>query len=949
MMNPMQNQSSNIFARFLNWRAKVRYERENLFNDWLLNDDLQERWRLRVLAMLSLIFLFFAFINTSIGLKVYLNNPNRQNWQFLILLIGAILWIALMIFIRYATRTGKSSYIAIYLMLIAFFIGPTGLSNIGIEDFSRFYNSSLILTSIIFISILSPRRNQYVLISISIVAWFAMLILQFIFYKNSITTPVPELLDGMAPGVITSSILFYLILIMQFYRLPMPSKILLSIMTAMQVIYLIILGYSGQILAEYLPQMEILNYLRELQFILEFTLGGIALAILIITRVISMPLTRLTDVALQVKEGNLSVQVPISSIDEIGELSKVFNQTTDKLEETLNGLEKTVVARTHDLEIAFAVSKQITQVLRLDELLPQLVENTRKGFDLYFVSVYLYDRENRQLMLSAGTGEAGRQMKEECKCYHIEARPSIVAQAARDGQAIVIEDTSVSHAHFQNPLLPDTRSEAAIPMLVQGELVGILGVQSKEINDFHDTELRILTSLAEQIGVAVKNARLYEEQLLTANELKRVFNETQRLLKETEQRNAELAIINSVQAGLVVRLDIQGIYNLVGDNIVEVTGSEIVLIDIWDSETEIRRFVYNWEKGKRFPDREHIFTPLEKQIFSDLQNGKTIVWNEGMKERIMQLGHSHTVVGEMPLSVIFVPLKTGNTKQVTTIALQNSSREYAFSKSDIRFIETLANSMSVAIQNVRLFTEAKEALAKAEEASQAKSAFLSSMSHELRTPLNAIINFVEMIARGMIGPVNQEQKELLDQALNSSKHLLHLINDVLDISKIQAGRLTLFIEDQVNLYEELEAVLDMVDGLAREKRLQLVKDIDPNLPLISCDRRRVRQILLNLMSNAIKFTEQGTVTLSAKNHGNEVLFAVIDTGPGISPAEQQGIFEPFIQTEDGAKQMQGTGLGLSISHSLVQIHGGKLWLESQIGEGASFFFSLPVIGRSLHG
>src|SRR5678809_1546059 len=138
-----------------------------------------------------------------------------------------------------------------------------------------------------------------------------------------------------------------------------------------------------------------------------------------------------------------------------------------------------------------------------------------------------------------------------------------------------------------------------------------------------------------------------------------------------------------------------------------------------------------------------------------------------------------------------------------------------------------------------------------------KSQFLSSMSHELRTPLNAIINFVEMVARGMIGAVNREQVELLDQALHSSKHLLNLINDVLDISKIQAGQLTLFIEDQVSVQIEVEAALSIVGGLLQEKGLQLIRDIDPHLPMVSCDRRRLRQVLLNLISNAIKFTNEG--------------------------------------------------------------------------------------------
>jgi signal transduction histidine kinase len=201
-----------------------------------------------------------------------------------------------------------------------------------------------------------------------------------------------------------------------------------------------------------------------------------------------------------------------------------------------------------------------------------------------------------------------------------------------------------------------------------------------------------------------------------------------------------------------------------------------------------------------------------------------------------------------------------------------------------------------------------------------------------------------MVARGMIGPVNQEQVELLDQALHSSKHLLNLINDVLDISKIQAGQLTLFIEEQVSVQIELEATLSIVGGLLQEKGLQLIRDIDPHLPMVSCDRRRVRQVLLNLISNAIKFTNEGTVTVSVKNLGREVLFAVIDTGPGIPVDEQGLIFEPFIQAENGERQVQGTGLGLPISRSLARAHGGELWVDSNRGEGSAFFFTLPIAG-----
>ena len=228
-----------------------------------------------------------------------------------------------------------------------------------------------------------------------------------------------------------------------------------------------------------------------------------------------------------------------------------------------------------------------------------------------------------------------------------------------------------------------------------------------------------------------------------------------------------------------------------------------------------------------------------------------------------------------------------------------------------------------------------------------KSQFLASMSHELRTPLNSIINFTQLIAMGVAGPVTEEQLTMLNTSLSSSKHLLQLINDVLDISKIQAGKLSLYIEGDVNLNDEILIVVDMAEPLLQKQNetlgypIRFIQDIDKNLPLTACDRRRTRQVLLNLLSNAIKFTEQGSITLSVKKKGDEFIFAVMDTGPGIPDEMQSSIFEPFTQVTDNVKHTQGTGLGLPISRSLVQAHGGDLWVESTVGEGTTFFFTLP--------
>jgi signal transduction histidine kinase len=254
------------------------------------------------------------------------------------------------------------------------------------------------------------------------------------------------------------------------------------------------------------------------------------------------------------------------------------------------------------------------------------------------------------------------------------------------------------------------------------------------------------------------------------------------------------------------------------------------------------------------------------------------------------------------------------------------------------------------IQGRQLTTYAMEADAareKAERSDQVKSAFLASMSHELRTPLNAVINFTRFVIDGDTGDVNEEQKELLTDVVTSAKHLLNLINDVLDMSKIEAGSLNLFVEDEVNLSSIINTVISTGRGLLAEKPVRLQTDIETDLPLIRADRQRIMQILLNLMSNACKFTDVGEIIVRARRSEEKVMLTITDTGPGIASEDHQMIFEAFKQTQTGLRHGSGTGLGLAISRSLAEAHGGQLWLDSEPGKGATFSVSLPIKSEAL--
>ena len=257
-------------------------------------------------------------------------------------------------------------------------------------------------------------------------------------------------------------------------------------------------------------------------------------------------------------------------------------------------------------------------------------------------------------------------------------------------------------------------------------------------------------------------------------------------------------------------------------------------------------------------------------------------------------------------------------------------------------VETLLESLEARI------VEAQEARTAAEQANQLKSQFLASMSHELRTPLNSIINFTRILSSGMRGPVNEGQLDYLGRVCHSGEHLLGLINDILDLSKIEAGRMEL-VKEPLQIGEVVQSVMATAVGLTKDKPIELRQEIEADLPVIEADRTRVRQILLNLLSNAAKFTEQGSITVRAMRMDDYLVVHVVDTGIGIAREHLSAIFEEFRQVDGGSnRRYEGTGLGLPICRHLVELHGGRLWVESSPSIGSTFGFSLPIVESPAH-
>jgi len=291
-------------------------------------------------------------------------------------------------------------------------------------------------------------------------------------------------------------------------------------------------------------------------------------------------------------------------------------------------------------------------------------------------------------------------------------------------------------------------------------------------------------------------------------------------------------------------------------------------------------------------------------------------------------------------AVLIIPLL--GAERIVGALVVRRKRPGEFLKSTIDLLQTFAAQSVLAIQNARLFHEIEDKSHQLAVASQHKSQFLANMSHELRTPLNAILGYTELVLDNIYGDTPAKMRGVLERVQSNGKHLLGLINDVLDLSKIEAGQLTLSLSDY-SLKNVIQTVFSAIEPLASEKKIALKVDVSQELPLGRGDERRLTQVLLNLVGNAIKFTDIGEVSIKGSSANGSFNVAVRDTGPGISTADQAKLFQEFQQADNSiTKKKGGTGLGLAISRRIIEMHGGHIWVESSPGHGSTFAFTLPV-------
>jgi PAS domain S-box-containing protein len=347
------------------------------------------------------------------------------------------------------------------------------------------------------------------------------------------------------------------------------------------------------------------------------------------------------------------------------------------------------------------------------------------------------------------------------------------------------------------------------------------------------------------------------------------------------------------------------------------------------------------DAGSEMKRNQHFLPVGSKSIIGYVTgNGEKLVANNVRTD----LTHRPNPLLPDTLAEAGIPLRIG-TRVIGALDIQSTEIE-SFHEEDISVLQTLADQITVAIDNAKSYELAQKAVTEIRELDRIKSQFLANMSHELRTPLNSIIGFSRVILKGIDGPISEQQQQDLNAIYNSGQHLLGLINDILDLSKIEAGKMDLAMEE-MNIADTINSVMSTAAGLVKDKTVKLKQDLPAKLPTVRGDPMRVRQILLNLMSNASKFTDEGSITVNAVPHisptgVSELMISVIDTGPGISLEDQNKLFQAFSQVDSSpTRRTGGTGLGLSICQRLVGMHNGRIGIRSVVGQGSTFYFTIP--------
>jgi signal transduction histidine kinase/DNA-binding response OmpR family regulator/HAMP domain-containing protein len=662
-------------------------------------------------------------------------------------------------------------------------------------------------------------------------------------------------------------------------------------------------------------------------------------SMLITRRYISRPLSKLQGSASAIAQGDLETFIDKGSNDEIGMLARDLDVMRGSIKEAKENLEQKVEERTQDLTETLEQQTATSDVLRVISSSPtdvqpvfdMIARSARRLCNGEFSVVFRFDGKLIDVVSHDGlTPEAVaayRQMYPRTPSREYAIGRVILTQAM-----VHIPDIEADSGYVgSGSRTLGVRSIVAVPMLREGGPIGGIGVMRAKVGAFAENQTELLKTFADQAVIAIENVRLFQELKARTQELTRSVG--------------ELKALGEIGQAISSTLDLETVLQTIVTRAVELSKTDAGTI-------------------YEFDENEQVFVPranygLTPEVIEALRAARVRVGdNTGMGEAARTrtsvqiadlMSAPHYALPQLQeagfRALLALPLLRENHIVGGLVVRRKTPGEFPAAVVDL--VQTFAAQSAVAIHNARLFQEIQDKSRQLEIASQHKSQFLANMSHELRTPLNAIIGFSEVLLERMFGDLNEKQTEYLNDIFTSGKHLLNLINDILDLSKIEAGKMELE-PSTFNLRQLLEGSLTVVKERAHAHGITLSLDIAADLDAIIADERKVKQVVFNLLSNAVKFTpDKGKVGIRARKVPDAVEVSVWDTGIGIAPEDQRRVFEEFQQAgQTLTNKPEGTGLGLTLTRKFVELHGGTMRLESAPGKGSTFTFTLPATSQA---
>jgi signal transduction histidine kinase len=643
------------------------------------------------------------------------------------------------------------------------------------------------------------------------------------------------------------------------------------------------------------------------------------------------PIRTLQEGAQKIGEGDLDQSIRVRTGDELEALAEQFNSMTARLRESYSGLERKVEERTAELQQTLEQQTATSEILKVisssttdvQPVLDAIVQSAARLFAPHDAVIVM--REGDLLYRRARAGPTKIDEAEMARIFPARYDPEkgLLSRAIAEKRILEVDDAQ----SLDQPELVrraaragNLRSVTLVPLMREGEAIGVLSIQCAESGRrLNAKQIELLRTFADQAVIAIENVRL--------------FNQTKESL-EQQTATAEILRVISDSPG-----EVKPILDAVAERAQRLCDSTSVGIYVLEGET-LRRTAFHGpselEGRETLPSVDDTLTgrtiasgkPIHIEDLERVQAEFPMTW-----EMAQRFGRQQTLLA--------VPLMSEGRPFGTMFLRRTEVRP--FTERQIALSKVFADQAAIGIENVRLFNEIREKSAQLEIANKHKSDFLANMSHELRTPLNAIIGFSEVLSERMFGEINAKQADYLKDIHESGRHLLSLINDILDLSKIESGRMELELST-FDLPAAISNAMTLVRERALRHNIELTLAVDKGLGAFEADERKVKQILLNLLSNAVKFTpDGGKVSVFAKKDSTHVKIAVKDTGIGIAPEDQQKVFAEFVQVgRDYTRKAEGTGLGLALTKRFVELHGGEVRLESTVGKGSTFAFTLPI-------